>query len=80
MNNAYPTVCIHISRYVEGFKCHKIVDLPAQVLVPEFDDTSAVLWLRYDVRSAVIHLGRFTTSGHCRARLMEERWRVAHSQ
>ncbi|CAE6920896.1 unnamed protein product [Symbiodinium sp. CCMP2592] len=65
MNYAYPIVCIQVNRYIEGGKCHKIIDLPAQVLLPVFDDVSAVTWHKYDIRSSlrVVIIVLFSRSG-----------------
>ena len=64
LNHGYSLVCIQLNRYMNGDKCQKAIDFDQQVLLPVFAADSTVQWLCYNVSSAIIHLGRYTNSGH----------------
>ena len=66
---AFPIVCLQIERYTAEGKRKLAVSIPEMVRLPVFDEASNIVWKEYSVHGALLHLGRFTTSGHYRALL-----------
>ena len=62
-------VCVQVGRYHPGGKRLHSIAMPEEIRLPCFSATSETQWWRYQVCSAIIHLGRSPLYGHYRALL-----------